>query len=44
MAPGATVRLASYCSRYRVPIAGYLGRGEGLVVHTQNCSVGKKLF
>ena len=26
------------------PIAGYLGRGEGLVVHTQMCGVGKRLF
>jgi guanosine-3',5'-bis(diphosphate) 3'-pyrophosphohydrolase len=26
------------------PIAGYLGRGEGLVVHTQSCGVGKRLF
>jgi GTP diphosphokinase / guanosine-3',5'-bis(diphosphate) 3'-diphosphatase len=26
------------------PIAGYLGRGEGLVVHAQTCSVGRKLF
>jgi GTP pyrophosphokinase len=25
------------------PILGYLGRGEGLVVHTEDCSVGQKL-
>lgn len=42
---GATVQLASCCSPVPGdPIAGYLGRGEGLVVHTQNCGVGKKLF
>jgi GTP pyrophosphokinase/guanosine-3',5'-bis(diphosphate) 3'-pyrophosphohydrolase len=42
---GATVQLASCCCP--VPgdsIAGYLGRGEGLVVHTQSCGVGKRLF
>ena len=42
---GATVQLAPCCRP--IPgdhIAGYLGRGEGLVVHTQTCSVGKKLF
>jgi guanosine-3',5'-bis(diphosphate) 3'-pyrophosphohydrolase len=42
---GATVQLAACC--YPVPgdpIAGYLGRGEGLVVHTQSCGVGKRLF
>jgi len=26
------------------PISGYLGRGEGLVVHTQACGVGRRLF
>src|SRR5690606_14113475 len=26
------------------PIAGYLGRGEGLVVHTQMCGEGRRLF
>lgn len=42
---GATVQLAPCCSP--VPgdaIAGYLGRGEGLVVHTQSCGVGRRLF
>ncbi len=42
---GATVQLAPCCCP--VPgdaIAGYLGRGEGLVVHAQTCSVGRKLF
>jgi len=42
---GATVQLAPCCCP--VPgdlIAGYLGRGEGLVVHTQLCGVGKRLF
>ncbi|MDP9045487.1 MAG: bifunctional (p)ppGpp synthetase/guanosine-3',5'-bis(diphosphate) 3'-pyrophosphohydrolase [Pseudomonadota bacterium] len=42
---GASVQLASCCR----PIAGdaivgYLGRGEGLMVHTAECSVGKRLF
>ena len=26
------------------PIVGYLGRGEGLVVHTVECGVGRRLF
>ena len=42
---GATVHLASCCRP--IPgdeIVGYLGRGEGLVVHTADCSVGHKLF
>jgi guanosine-3',5'-bis(diphosphate) 3'-pyrophosphohydrolase len=42
---GATVQLAPCCRP--IPgdaIAGYLGRGEGLVVHTQTCGVGKRLF
>jgi guanosine-3',5'-bis(diphosphate) 3'-pyrophosphohydrolase len=25
-------------------IVGYLGRGEGLVVHTAECHAGKRLF
>jgi len=42
---GATVQLASCCCPVPGdPIAGYLGRGEGLVVHTQLCGVGKRLF
>ncbi len=42
---GATVRLAPCCCPIPGdPIAGYLGRGEGLVVHTQTCGVGKRLF
>ncbi|MBH1986706.1 MAG: bifunctional (p)ppGpp synthetase/guanosine-3',5'-bis(diphosphate) 3'-pyrophosphohydrolase [Burkholderiales bacterium] len=42
---GATVQLAPCCSPVPGdPIAGYLGRGEGLVVHTQTCGVGKRLF
>jgi guanosine-3',5'-bis(diphosphate) 3'-pyrophosphohydrolase len=42
---GATVQLASCCCPVPGdPIAGYLGRGEGLVVHTQSCGVGKRLF
>jgi GTP diphosphokinase / guanosine-3',5'-bis(diphosphate) 3'-diphosphatase len=42
---GASVQLASCCRP--IPgdaIVGYLGRGEGLVVHTVECSVGKRLF
>jgi GTP pyrophosphokinase/guanosine-3',5'-bis(diphosphate) 3'-pyrophosphohydrolase len=42
---GATVQLAPCCCPVPGdPIAGYLGRGEGLVVHTQTCGVGKRLF
>ena len=42
---GATVQLAHCCHPVPGdPIAGYLGRGEGLVVHTQTCGVGKRLF
>jgi GTP pyrophosphokinase/guanosine-3',5'-bis(diphosphate) 3'-pyrophosphohydrolase len=42
---GASVRLAACCRP--IPgdaIVGYLGRGEGLMVHTGECSVGKRLF
>ena len=42
---GASVQLAPCCRP--IPgdgIAGYLGRGEGLVVHTCECNVGKRLF
>ena len=42
---GASVRLAPCCRP--IPgdaIVGYLGRGEGLMVHTGECSVGKRLF
>jgi guanosine-3',5'-bis(diphosphate) 3'-pyrophosphohydrolase len=42
---GASVRLAPCCRP--IPgdaIVGYLGRGEGLLVHTADCSVGKRLF
>nr|WP_251970714.1 bifunctional (p)ppGpp synthetase/guanosine-3',5'-bis(diphosphate) 3'-pyrophosphohydrolase [Sphaerotilus sp. FB-5] len=41
----ATVRLATCCRP--IPgdaIVGYLGRGEGLTVHTAECSVGRRLF
>lgn len=42
---GATVQLAPCCCPVPGdPIAGYLGRGEGLVVHTQACGVGRRLF
>ena len=42
---GASVQLAACCRP--IPgdaIVGYLGRGEGLAVHTADCSVGKRLF
>ena len=42
---GATVQLASCCRP--IPgddVVGYLGRGEGLLVHTGECHVGKRLF
>jgi GTP diphosphokinase / guanosine-3',5'-bis(diphosphate) 3'-diphosphatase len=42
---GASIQLAPCCRP--VPgddIRGYLGRGEGLVVHTADCHVGKRLF
>ncbi len=42
---GATVQMATCCRP--IPgdsIVGYLGRGEGLVVHTSECHVGKRLF
>src|SRR6185436_9991174 len=42
---GASIQLAPCCRP--IPgdaIVGYLGRGEGLVVHTSDCSVGKRLY
>ncbi len=42
---GASIRFAPCCRP--IPgdqIVGYLGRGEGLLVHTADCSVGKRLF
>jgi GTP pyrophosphokinase/guanosine-3',5'-bis(diphosphate) 3'-pyrophosphohydrolase len=42
---GASLQLATCCRP--IPgdsIVGYLGRGEGLIVHTSECSVGKRLF
>ncbi len=42
---GASVQLAPCCRPIPGdPIVGYLGRGEGLTVHTAECSVGKRLF
>ena len=44
-AEGASVQLAPCCRP--IPgdtIVGYLGRGEGLMVHTGECGVGKHLF
>jgi GTP diphosphokinase / guanosine-3',5'-bis(diphosphate) 3'-diphosphatase len=42
---GASVQLATCCRP--IPgdgIVGYLGRGEGLLVHKVECAVGKRLF
>jgi GTP diphosphokinase / guanosine-3',5'-bis(diphosphate) 3'-diphosphatase len=42
---GASIQLALCCRP--IPgddIVGYLGRGEGLTVHTAECSVGKRLY
>jgi GTP diphosphokinase / guanosine-3',5'-bis(diphosphate) 3'-diphosphatase len=42
---GASIQLAACCRP--IPgdsIVGYLGRGEGLTVHTAECNVGKRLF
>jgi GTP diphosphokinase / guanosine-3',5'-bis(diphosphate) 3'-diphosphatase len=41
----ASVQLAQCCRP--IPgdeVVGYLGRGEGLLVHTTDCSVGRRLF
>jgi GTP pyrophosphokinase/guanosine-3',5'-bis(diphosphate) 3'-pyrophosphohydrolase len=42
---GASIRFATCCRP--IPgdvIVGYLGRGEGLLVHTAECPTGKRLF
>jgi len=42
---GGSVQFARCC--HPIPgdkIVGYLGRGEGLVIHTDDCQVGKKLL
>jgi GTP diphosphokinase / guanosine-3',5'-bis(diphosphate) 3'-diphosphatase len=42
---GASIQLATCCRP--IPgdaITGYLGRGEGLLVHTAECSVGRRLY
>ena len=44
-AENASITLATCCRP--IPgdaVVGYLGRGEGLVVHTADCAVGKRLF
>src|SRR5204862_7397871 len=44
-AEGASVQMAPCCRP--IPgdaIVGYLGRGEGLVIHTAECGVGKRLY
>jgi GTP diphosphokinase / guanosine-3',5'-bis(diphosphate) 3'-diphosphatase len=42
---GASIQLAACC--HPIPgdrIVGYLGRGEGLTIHTDDCGVGKRLY
>ena len=42
---GASIQLAPCCRP--IPgddIVGYLGRGEGLTVHTAECSIGKRMY
>ncbi len=42
---GSTVQMAACCRP--IPgdaLVGYLGRGEGLTVHTAECTVGKRLY
>ncbi len=42
---GASVRLATCCRP--IPgdeVRGYLGRGEGLIVHTSECAIGRRLM
>ncbi len=42
---GNSIQLASCCRPIPGdPIVGYLGRGEGLLVHTAECPTGKRLF
>jgi len=42
---GGSVQFAPCCKPIPGdPIVGYLGRGEGLVVHTAECPTGKRLF
>jgi GTP pyrophosphokinase/guanosine-3',5'-bis(diphosphate) 3'-pyrophosphohydrolase len=42
---GASVQFAPCCRPIPGdPITGYLGRGEGLIVHTADCPAGKRLF
>jgi GTP pyrophosphokinase/guanosine-3',5'-bis(diphosphate) 3'-pyrophosphohydrolase len=42
---GASIRLATCCRPIPGdPITGYLGRGEGLLVHTAECQIGKRLY
>ena len=42
---GASVQLAPCCRPIPGdPIVGYLGRGEGLIVHTGDCHTGRRLF
>ena len=42
---GASVQMAPCCRPIPFDaIVGYLGRGEGLVVHTAECSIGKRLY
>jgi len=41
----STIRLASCCRPIPGdPVTGYLGKGEGLLVHTADCRTGRRLF
>ena len=42
---GNSIQLAPCCRPIPGdPIVGYLGRGEGLLVHTSDCTTGKRMF
>jgi guanosine-3',5'-bis(diphosphate) 3'-pyrophosphohydrolase len=44
-AEGASVQMAPCCRPIPFDaIVGYLGRGEGLVIHTAECGIGKRLY
>ena len=42
---GGSIQFANCCQPIPGdPIIGYLGRGEGLVIHTEDCHIGRKLL